>query len=209
MKRNWINGWLDILLALGLWSLALTGLIMRYVLPPGSGWRRALWGLNRHDWGNVHFWLSLGVGTLLTMHLALHWQWIGAMFPRLFRRGNVVMAPPSPARRNAAGPGLLLAVAVVSALFFWLVQNRVVEGGRPGRGWGREHATSEAPARAANTPQVRGWMVLVAEASAASTTHGDLGTPIKIRLAKREDCGLTRQLPEGVSKQSQMSAITL
>lgn len=148
MKRNWINWWLDILLALGLWSLALTGLIMRYALPPGSGWRRALWGLNRHDWGDVHFWVSIGVVTLLAAHLALHWQWVCAMFPRLFHRSKTT-APSSPVRRNATGLGFLLAVVATSALFTWLAQANVVETDGPrhglGHGSGRGHATSEPP----------------------------------------------------------------
>jgi hypothetical protein len=67
-----------------LWLMLLmlaTGLLIRYVLPPGSGGRGGghgllLWGLDRHAWGGLHFWASLLLLLLLLLHVALHWTWV-------------------------------------------------------------------------------------------------------------------------------------
>ena len=52
-----------------------TGVIMRYLLPPGSH-DQNIWGLNRHGWGDIHFWLSAIFFGILILHLILHWNWI-------------------------------------------------------------------------------------------------------------------------------------
>jgi hypothetical protein len=56
--------------------LATTGVLMRYVLPPGSGHFSALWGLDRHDWGAIHFWIAITLTIVMVLHLFLHWRWI-------------------------------------------------------------------------------------------------------------------------------------
>jgi len=70
-----------------------TGMLLKYVLPPGSGRVEMVlgsggrghqsidffMGLARHDWGVIHFYLSLGFLVLLIVHLALHWNWIACM----------------------------------------------------------------------------------------------------------------------------------
>ncbi|GAA5482797.1 DUF4405 domain-containing protein [Haloferula sargassicola] len=58
-------------------ALAGTGLLISFRLPPGSRGGRGLsalgWG--RHDWGDLHAWLSYGFLVLVVAHLALHWRW--------------------------------------------------------------------------------------------------------------------------------------
>ena len=56
--------------------LGTTGAITRYVLPPGTGHFSSLWGLDRHDWGGVHFWIAVVFLITLALHLVLHWRWI-------------------------------------------------------------------------------------------------------------------------------------
>ena len=70
-----------------------TGFILRYVLPPGSGrlesaghgfgaMRRpimVLWGLTRHEWGDIHYWLALVLMVVMSAHVLLHGRWIWAM----------------------------------------------------------------------------------------------------------------------------------
>ncbi|MBF0142486.1 MAG: DUF4405 domain-containing protein [Magnetococcales bacterium] len=56
--------------------LVVTGVLMRQVLPPGGGRFATLWGLNRHQWGDMHFWIALPFLLLLVIHLSLHWRWI-------------------------------------------------------------------------------------------------------------------------------------
>ena len=49
---------------------------MRYLLPPGSGHYSTIWGMDRHEWGSIHFWVSLVFFSVLAFHLVLHWRWI-------------------------------------------------------------------------------------------------------------------------------------
>ncbi len=90
MRRTTLNFIVDALGFADLLFLATTGVIMRWVLPPGSGGGHArgfrggrppaeandLLGLGRHDWGNIHFVLALLFVLLILVHLVLHWTWI-------------------------------------------------------------------------------------------------------------------------------------
>jgi hypothetical protein len=74
-----------------LMAMAGLGLLMRYIMPPG----RQLWekygsnpyitwlGWDRHDWGNIHFYLALAFFTLLVFHIILHWSQILGLFRHL------------------------------------------------------------------------------------------------------------------------------
>ena len=90
MKRATLNFILDSIAFVNLLLLATTGVIMRWVLPPGSGGGygrgfrggrgggevKELLGLGRHDWGDIHFFLALLLVLLMLIHLVLHWTWI-------------------------------------------------------------------------------------------------------------------------------------
>ena len=56
--------------------LSTTGVLMKYLLPPGSGQAKSIWGLGRHDWGNFHFWIAAAFFSIMALHLVLHWNWI-------------------------------------------------------------------------------------------------------------------------------------
>lgn len=68
--------------------LTATGVLVRYVLPPGSGRYTSVWGLNRHEWGDVHFWIAIGFLCVLAMHLFLHWRWVVSVVLRRPREGS-------------------------------------------------------------------------------------------------------------------------
>ena len=76
MKRTTINFIIDAVGFVGFVFLTTTGVLVRYVLPPGSGRRAVLWGMNRHEWGDLHFWIALAFLCVLGLHLFLHWRWI-------------------------------------------------------------------------------------------------------------------------------------
>ncbi|MEN6338391.1 MAG: DUF4405 domain-containing protein [Phycisphaerales bacterium] len=90
MKRTTLNFGVDLACFIDLLLLAATGIILRWVLPPGSGGGHGygfrggrgptevttLLGLGRHDWGDVHFVLAVLFILLILTHLALHWTWI-------------------------------------------------------------------------------------------------------------------------------------
>jgi hypothetical protein len=70
---------IDIFSLLAFVIMAATGFLMRYTLPPGSGRGATVLGLDRHEWGGIHFWASVVLMVLLVVHLILHWRWIVAM----------------------------------------------------------------------------------------------------------------------------------
>ncbi|MCA9398174.1 MAG: DUF4405 domain-containing protein, partial [Candidatus Omnitrophica bacterium] len=60
------------------------------VLPPGSGGGEIFYagrrrsfdvfmGLTRHEWGDIHFYISIVFLILLLIHIILHWGWIKAV----------------------------------------------------------------------------------------------------------------------------------
>jgi len=76
MKRTNLNFIIDIVAFIGFVALTTTGVLLRYILPPGSGHYSTIWSLNRHEWGDIHFWISMVFFLVLTFHLVLHWNWI-------------------------------------------------------------------------------------------------------------------------------------
>jgi hypothetical protein len=78
MKRNTINFWIDLFTFIVLFAKIWTGLLVHYVLPPGQGRGHSLelWGLNRHEYGAVHFYLAIAMIVLVVIHVWLHWSWI-------------------------------------------------------------------------------------------------------------------------------------
>ena len=80
MNRQKLNVLVDAVAFTAFAFLTTTGVLSRYVLPPGSGRYATLWGLNRHGWGDIHFWVAVVLLGVLTLHLALHWKWILYVF---------------------------------------------------------------------------------------------------------------------------------
>ncbi len=79
MNRPTLNLIIDTIAAAGLLGMLATGYVLRFPLPPGTNRELALWGLSRHQWGDIHFWASAALITTLTIHVILHWQWIVTM----------------------------------------------------------------------------------------------------------------------------------
>lgn len=90
MKRPHLNFLIDAAAFVLFLLLMSSGLLLRYQLPPGSGELEGhgpgrgsaervitqLWGQTRHEWGDVHFWISVALIGVLAVHLFLHWNWI-------------------------------------------------------------------------------------------------------------------------------------
>ena len=51
MNRTWVNFVIDTVAFVAFVLLTTTGVLMRYLLPPGSGHYTTIWGLDRHEWG--------------------------------------------------------------------------------------------------------------------------------------------------------------
>jgi hypothetical protein len=135
MKRGTLNFVVDSLTFLVMLALVTSGLLVRFVLPPGSGERRSLWTYTRHDWGDVHFWLAVALGALVLIHVALHWGWVCSVVQSWLPRARGA-APRSSGGRNLAGAALLVAVAGLVGGLLWIAERNVVESGDGG---GRQH----------------------------------------------------------------------
>ncbi|UCD35564.1 MAG: DUF4405 domain-containing protein [Nitrospiraceae bacterium] len=92
MDRPGKNFLVDVLSFTGFVLLTSTGVLMRYILPPGSGRWKAIWGLDRHEWGSIHFWISVLFLGVLTVHLILHWRWVVTFIARKPREGSGLRA---------------------------------------------------------------------------------------------------------------------
>lgn len=78
MKRNDWKYLVDVLLFVDMCSIAAIGLLMGFVIPAGGGQSSSKYflGLHRHQWGDLHLYLSLFLLALLVLHIWLNWTWI-------------------------------------------------------------------------------------------------------------------------------------
>lgn len=122
MNRTLINVLVDFTVALLFLGMIATGYLLRFPLPPSSNKTHSLWGLTRHQWGDIHFWISLGLVLMLVVHLALHWSWIVTV---IGKRYHLVTTPPSSLVRSAIWTiGVFLAICIT---FAWIAQRSVKE----------------------------------------------------------------------------------
>ena len=104
MKRTNLYFVVDVMAFIGFVVLTTTGVLMRYILPPGSGRYSTIWGLDRHEWGDIHFVISVVFFAVLALHLVQHWRWIV----------NVVTGRPRDDSGFRVGLGIVGLVAVVA-----------------------------------------------------------------------------------------------
>ena len=120
MKRANLNFLVDAVALIAFVLLAATGVLVRYVLPPGSGHFSALWGMDRHQWGQVHFWIAVVLMASLGLHLFLHWRWVLCMVKGRPREGSGL-------RVALSLVGIIALAALTAAPFF----GRVEQTGEP------------------------------------------------------------------------------
>jgi hypothetical protein len=125
VRRPNLNFIVDFLGFAGFALLTATGVLVRYVLPPGSGHSTTIWTLDRHEWGSIHFWIAIAFLAVLALHLFLHWRWIATLMSGRPREG-------SGARVALGTVGLAALLALAIAPFLSPVE-REGEGARPPR----------------------------------------------------------------------------
>ncbi len=172
MRRPTVNFIIDSLGFAGFVLLTATGVLMRYLLPPGSGRFTTIWALDRHEWGSIHFWLAIAFLAVLVCHLFLHWRWIAAVLRGRPREDSGV--------RVALGAvGLVALLGLASAPFLSPVERASGATRTPSR-----HSTDLE-----QLESIRGFMTL-AEIQRATGTPADhiierLGLPPGVRKAER------------------------
>lgn len=125
MKRPVWNLVIDAVSFVVFMAMISTGLILKFTLPPGSGRLERLarggrmdravdlyLGLTRHEWGEIHLYLSLTFLVFLLIHLFLHWAWIRSMF---IGSGD----KPQPFARRLMAAFILIWV-LIALLFPWI-----------------------------------------------------------------------------------------
>ena len=136
MKRNTWNFIVDFLAFLSMLGLVFTGILIYYILPPGTrggGGHLTLGGWNRHDFGNLHFYLAVVLIVLMLIHVWLHWAWVCTTI-----KGMQGSARPGGSGRIIAGVIFLVVLAVLLVGSLWLARSAVKGYGLP-----REHESHE------------------------------------------------------------------
>ena len=140
---------------------------MRYVLPPGSGHFGQLWRMDRHQWGQIHFWIAVVLMGTVALHLLLHWSWVVCMV-----RGRPGKA--SQIRVALAVVGVLVLAGLMVAPFFAQVE----QTGKP------PHKMQSSEASTSPELQVNGSMTLreVEEQTGVPATVilRELGLPVDL-----------------------------
>jgi hypothetical protein len=109
-----LNLVVDLAIAMAMLGMISTGYIIRFPLPPGTNKEWMLWGLTRHQWGDIHFWTSTILLALILGHVCLHWSWIVTVI-----RQRIGL--PRPRHRGLVPDAMLvlLALAAVFGGFAW------------------------------------------------------------------------------------------
>lgn len=75
MNHSTIIKIIDLLSFVALTLMISTGILIKFTLPPRSGGDE-VWGITRHYWGDIHFYLSVAFLLLMAAHLITHIKFI-------------------------------------------------------------------------------------------------------------------------------------
>jgi len=78
MKKNTLKYVVDAALFIDISAVSSIGLLLAFVIPAGRADSSAKYflGLHRHQWGDIHLYLSILLMFLLVFHLWSNWNWI-------------------------------------------------------------------------------------------------------------------------------------
>ena len=87
MKPNTWKAIVDALLYVCMLNVTFIGILLGFFIGKGSSPARpkVLWGLHRHEWGDLHLWFSLALIALVLIHLILQISWMRSTSRRLLR----------------------------------------------------------------------------------------------------------------------------
>jgi hypothetical protein len=171
MRKNTVNYLVDLVGLLAMLGMVFTGAVMRFILPPGSGGRGhgqglTLWGLGRHDWGDIHYILAWVLAATVLVHVVLHWNWVVETTRQIVRPSASDSRRPGPWKRGLYGAGFLaIIVALMAVLLWYAASQRVatngdedeIRGGFRFRG-GRSMRQSDLPPSLESRSRAAVWM---------------------------------------------------
>jgi hypothetical protein len=190
MNRTKVNFVVDAIALIAFVFLTATGFLIYYTLPAGSGHFTQIWGLDRHEWGQIHFWIAIIILAALAIHVILHWRWIVSL----------VKGRPGEGSGYRVGLGILgiimLTVLVLSP-FFGIVERRTDIHPRKQRfntqTFPQERSGSQ---RFPGNVYIRGYMTLQQVENQTGISYSiilnELGLPSD--LSKNEKIGNLRRL---------------
>jgi len=143
MRRASLNFVVDAVAFVAFVFLTATGVLVRYVLPPGSGHFSTLWRWDRHEWGQIHFWAAVVLMGALGFHLFLHWRWVVRVVQGRPREGSGI-------RMGLAVVGVTALASLAVAPFF----GQVEQTGEPA------HRVRLTEPSEGTVPQIDGSMTL-------------------------------------------------
>ena len=88
MKKTDWQYLVDTLLFLCIVGIVFIGFLMGLVIPKGptaAEGAKYFLGLHRHQWGNIHFYLSIAFTVFVIIHLILSWKWIKSKARQIFK----------------------------------------------------------------------------------------------------------------------------
>jgi Domain of unknown function (DUF4405)/Planctomycete cytochrome C len=203
MKRTVVNLLIDSVAALLFLCMAATGYVLYFPLPPGTNRSLMLWGMTRHQWGTVHFWLGVSLVGVLLLHVCLHWQWVISSILR-----QVACATRTRGHPLIAGLGTA-AVLLAGFGFFALATHQGVQDARDRPDVCPPPVEVPQTARP-RTDRVDFWKDVypVFERSCLSC-HGPVRQRASFRIDRREDVlgGKSPLIVPGKSSESRLIAI--
>ena len=86
MRISTLKYVVNVLLFIDMSSIAVIGLLLGFVIPKGrqDGAEKFFLGLHRHEWGDIHLYLSLFLLALLVLHIWLNWSYVVQATKRYF-----------------------------------------------------------------------------------------------------------------------------
>jgi hypothetical protein len=111
MKKSDWQYFVDTLLFICMFGIAFIGILMGFFLAEGPTVRESekyFLGLHRHQWGDIHLYLSVAFIILIIFHLMLAWSWIKGKSQALFKKrwGTII--------------SLTVLVSALVVLLFWI-----------------------------------------------------------------------------------------
>jgi hypothetical protein len=88
-KADW-QYLVDSLMFICILGIAIIGILLAFFIPKGPSSPESskyFLALHRHQWGNIHLYISLAFILLVIVHLTLDWKWIKSRASQIFRRG--------------------------------------------------------------------------------------------------------------------------
>jgi hypothetical protein len=128
MNRTIVNLTVDLAAAALFLAMLGTGSILFFAMPPGTSRSLSLWGLSRHQWGDVHLWIAFAFLAVVLLHVCLHWQWVVSVVGK-----RLGLAGAGKGSLLRSGLPTFLIVAAVVGSFVWLTRASVQDITDPGR----------------------------------------------------------------------------